>query len=342
MAFGLVVVILIFPAIVGLLLLLVLVAVIAVPVARAATWLQRLHVPRGVGAPLVLLGFLTVLGGVIALLVPSFVDEGNRLVNSLPGLVTDLRREVSNATGSTPSKVGRQIQTFINGYTHHPQRLLGPAKSVGVSAAGIITSLIVVFLTSVYAAINPDPLVEGAVRLVPPASRPGARRALARISDAYISWLKGLLVGMIILGALTYLGLRLVSLPFAVVFATITAIAMVVPYYGALASMIPPVLLALTISPPKAIAVVAIYLVAHQVEGNLIQPLVMARAVRLHPALVAVGVIAVERLFGFVGLLVAVPILVTVKIVVEETWIRRIEGGRLAEAPHRAAVRDLR
>jgi predicted PurR-regulated permease PerM len=53
----------------------------------------------------------------------------------------------------------------------------------------------------------------------------------------------------------------------------------------------------------------------------MIQPLVMARAVELHPAVVAVGVVAVERLFGFVGLVVAVPILATIRILVQELWI---------------------
>jgi predicted PurR-regulated permease PerM len=136
---------------------------------------------------------------------------------------------------------------------------------------------------------------------------------------------------MLVLFVVTYLGLMAVRLPYAIVFATLTALAMVVPYYGALVSAVPPILLALTISPGKALIVAGIYLAAHQLEGNVIEPLVMARAVELHPALVAIGVIAVERLFGFIGLMVAVPILVTVKILVEELWVRPLEaahGGR--------------
>jgi predicted PurR-regulated permease PerM len=106
-----------------------------------------------------------------------------------------------------------------------------------------------------------------------------------------------------------------------------------VPYYGALVSAVPPILLALTISPGTALLVALVYLVAHQVEGNLIEPLVMARAVELHPALVAIGVIAVERLFGFAGLLVAVPILVTVKILITEFWVRPLESRDLQGDP---------
>ena len=124
---------------------------------------------------------------------------------------------------------------------------------------------------------------------------------------------------------LTYAGLLVAGIPFAAFFAVFTAVAMIVPYFGAIVSSIPPILFALTISPGKAIIVAAIYIVAHQVEGNVIQPLVVARTVKLHPALVAVGVVAVERLFGFVGLIVAVPILATLKILIEELWVKPLE-----------------
>ena len=130
---------------------------------------------------------------------------------------------------------------------------------------------------------------------------------------------------MVVLGVIIYLGLRLIGLPFAAFFAVLTAIAMIVPYFGALASSIPPIVLALTISPGKAVLAAALYILAHQVEGNVIHPLIVARIVKLHPAAVAIGVVAVDRLFGVLGLMVSVPILVTVKILIEELWIKRME-----------------
>src|SRR5262249_30247837 len=108
---------------------------------------------------------------------------------------------------------------------------------------------------------------------------------------------------------------------------TLTALAMVVPYFGALLSAVPPILYALTISPTKAIFVALVYIVAHFAEGDLIAPLVMARAVKLPPALVAVGVLAVERLLGMAGLFVAVPVIVTVKLAIEELWVRPMEAA---------------
>ena len=321
----LLVLVLVFPKVVGVLLLVLLVVIVAVPLARAATALEWLRIPRAVGAPLTLIAALAVLGGVIALLVPSFIDEGRQLVDSLPSTVSSLERKLHHATGSRSS--GDSLKRWINSYTDHPRRLLGPATAVGTTVAGIVASVVVVLLTAVFSAITPKPLRDGAVRLVPPPRRGDVSRLLDRLADAYVGWLRGLLIGMVVLWAVTYAGLAIIGLRYAVVFATLTALAMVVPYFGALASAIPPVLYAVTISPTKALLVVGVYVIAHFVEGDLISPLVMARAVKLPPALVAVGVVAVERLFGIAGLFVAVPIIVTVKLTVEELWVRPMEAA---------------
>jgi predicted PurR-regulated permease PerM len=99
----------------------------------------------------------------------------------------------------------------------------------------------------------------------------------------------------------------------------------VIPYLGVVIGAIPPVMFALTQSPGKAALVLAIYVGVHEVEANLIIPVVMGRVTKLHPAVIAVGVVAVEQLFGLVGLIVAVPLITTVVILVEELWVKTIE-----------------
>jgi len=341
LAFGLVVAGLVFRQLVSLVLAVLIVTIIALPMSSLAAQLTRVGVPRAVGAVIALLLGLGAFGGLIAITVPVFSHEINQFANSLPTIVDDLRHRVAGLTGSSPSKVGTQIQHFVNGYTQHPSRLLGPLESVGASVAAALAAIIVVLLTALYTAIHPQPLRNGLVRMVPPMRRHDAERVLDRLRVAYLGWLRGLVIGMVVLGVITYAGLRLVGLDFAEFFAVFTAVAMIVPYFGSLISSIPPILYALTYSPGKAIIVAIIYLVAHQIEGNIIEPLVVARTVELHPAVVAVGVVAVEQLFGFVGLIVAVPIIATIKILIEELWVlpleqrheTRIRDPEAAEAP---------
>jgi hypothetical protein len=113
----------------------------------------------------------------------------------------------------------------------------------------------------------------------------------------------------------------------------------VVPYFGAIAGAIPPVLLALTHSPGKALLVLVAYILVQQVEGNVIVPLVMSQTVRIHPAMIAIGVVVVGQLFGVAGLFVAVPILSLIVISMEEFWVKPIEE---AERERRREELELR
>jgi predicted PurR-regulated permease PerM len=337
LAFGLVIAAMIFQALIGLVLGVLIVAIIAAPLSAFADVLQRWHVPRGIGATLGLLLGLGAIGGLIALVVPVFTREVNHFAASLPAIGDSLTRRLGHLTGSSPAHITAQVQHFVTNYTRDPSKLLGPAESIGASVAAAAAAIVVVLLTSLYTAIHPDPLVAGMLRVFPPHRRPHVHHILSRLRTAYLGWLRGLLAGMVVLGGLTYLGLELVGLQFAAFFAVFTAVAMIVPYFGALASSIPPIVYAVTVSTKEAVLVAIIYVVAHQVESNVIQPLVVARTVKLHPALVAIGVLAVEQLFGFIGLLVAVPILATVMILIDELWVKPLERGE-----GRAPVEQIR
>jgi predicted PurR-regulated permease PerM len=342
LAFGLVIAAMIARALATLILGVLIVVIIAVPLSAFSDQLQRVRVPRAIGAPLGLLIGLGAIAGLVALIVPVFTSEVNHFAKALPSISDSLTRRLGRLTGSSPSHITHQVRQFVNSYTHSPSKLLGPVASVGASVAAAVAAIIVVLLTALYTAIHPGPLVGGVIRLFPIPRRPHVEHILSRLRTAYLAWLRGLIVGMIVLGGLTYLGLELVGLQFAAFFAVFTAVAMIVPYFGALVSSIPPILYALTISPQKAILVGIIYIGAHQVESNLIQPLVVARTVKLHPAVVAIGVVAVEQLFGFIGLLIAVPILATTQILVDELWVKPIDrtSGHAPIEPARRSLTD--
>jgi predicted PurR-regulated permease PerM len=326
LAAGLLVLGLLFRQLVTLLVAVLITVILAIPLSAAASKLERRGIPRSIGAPLALLFGLAVLAGIVALLTPSFVSQANSLVNETPHIVAGLERKLHDLTGAKQSDVGARVQHFLRGYVDHPDRLIGPLASVGLTVASALGALIVILLAAVFIAIRPEPLVDGAIRIFPPDRRLRAAEVMYRLREAWIGWMRGLIVSMLVLGVLFYVGLRIVGLDFAVVFAVLSALAVVVPYFGALASGIPPILYGLTYSPGKALAVMAVYVVAHQIEGNVIAPLVMARAISLHPALIAIGVVVIGDLLGAVGLIVAVPILAAMVVLTDELWVKQLEG----------------
>jgi len=327
LAAGLLLIGLLFRQLVTLLLAILVTIIIAIPLAAAAKRLERYRIPRPAGALIALLGGVGVLALVIYLLIPPFVDQTNEFVDDVPAIVKDLERVYADVTGQSAGEVGDKVQNFVERYTEQPDRLIGPLTSIGLNVAGIIGALVLILITSYYMAIRPEPLVNGLVRLVPPPRREHLRLVLGRIRQSWIGWMEGVVIDMLVTFVMLYVALTIVGLDFAIFFAVLSALLVVVPYFGAIAGAIPPVLFALTDSPGKAILVLVAYLLVQQLESNVTIPIIMAQRVRLHPAVIAIGVVVVGQLFGFIGLFVAVPILSLIIIAVEEFWVKPIEEG---------------
>jgi predicted PurR-regulated permease PerM len=316
---------LLFRQLVTLLLAILITIVFAIPLAAAATRFERRGLPRPVGALLALLGGVAVVALLITLLIPPFVDQTNEFVDAVPGIVDDLEGTYADVTGEDASEVGDRVEEFVEKWTDDPERLIGPITSIGLNVAGILGALVLILITAYYMAIRPEPLVDGMVSLFPPHRRDHVRHVLDRVRRSWIGWMEGVIVDMLATFALTFIGLTLIGLDFAIFFAVLSALLVVVPYFGAIAGAIPPVLFALTDSPGKALLALTVYVIVQQIESNITIPIVMSQRTRLHPAMIAIGVVVVGQLFGFVGLFVAVPILSLIVIATEEFWVREIE-----------------
>ena len=327
LAAGLLLIGLLFRQLVTLLLAMLMTVVVAIPLAESARRLERYRIPRPVGALLTLIGGVGAVVLVIYLLITPFVDQTNQFVDDVPAIVDDLEKVYADVTNQNAGEVGDKVQNFVERYTDDPDRLIGPLTSIGLNVAGILGAFVLILITAYYMAIRPEPLVNGLVRLAPPPRREHVRYVLGRIRGSWIGWLQGVVIDMFVTFVMLYIALTIVGLDFAIFFAVLSALLVVVPYFGAIAGAIPPVLLALTDSPGKAILVLGAYILVQQLESNVTIPIIMANRVRRHPAVIAIGVVVVGQLFGFIGLFVAVPILSLIIITVEEFWVKPIEEG---------------
>jgi predicted PurR-regulated permease PerM len=316
---------LLFRQLVTLLLAILITIIVAIPLAAAATRLQRRGLPRALGALAALLGGVLGLSLLIYLLIPPFIDQSDEFVADVPRIVDDLEGVYGDITGQDPGQVGDRIQEFVEKWTEDPERLIGPITSIGLNVAGVVAALVLILITAYYMAVRPEPLVDGLVRLFPPRRRDHVRRVLGRLRRSWIGWMEGVAIDMLVTFVLLYIGLTAIGLDLAIFFAVLSALLVVVPYFGSIAGAIPPVLFALTDSPGKAVLALVVYVLVQQLESNVTIPIIMSQRTRMHPALIAIGVVVVGQLFGFVGLFVAVPILSLIVIVVEEFWVKPVE-----------------
>ena len=140
---------------------------------------------------------------------------------------------------------------------------------------------------------------------------------------------------MSFLGAITALGLYVLDVPFWLPFGIFTGLVAIIPFFGSLLSTTLPALFVLTgqgyygFSPfGHALLVVGLGVVVHLIEGNVVSPLVMSKKVDLPPVLTIMSVLVIGQLLGGIGLLVALPTLVTVMVIVRRILISRIYEGQ--------------
>jgi predicted PurR-regulated permease PerM len=315
-------------AVAAMVLLLALGLLLAVALSAPVEALHRRKVPRPVGVLLIVAIFFALLGFGGYLFLPVLAEQASQLASSLPdalGRLVERARELAHRFGIKVSGGGDGISPST--LARAVRRVLGGALGLFSGLAAFVTGLIVVLFVPIYLAALPGPVVEWIVRLFAPSKRDKTRRILSEVRSSLLGWLGGRLISMAIVGVLSAVALYIIGIPGALFLGIFSGLVAFVPLLGSIAGAIPPLLLAFAGNPLDALWVVVAYVLIQQVESNLLTPLVMEKAVSLHPVVVIASVTVAGAAFGVLGALLAVPASVVAGILVEELWFRRLEGG---------------
>jgi predicted PurR-regulated permease PerM len=272
------------------------------------TVLQQLH--RIVGfrslAVVLLIGAFISFGFVFALvIVPNLLEEARVLSSALPKYLNSaisISQRLHQSTGVIPdlSQGLAQIKAVVEQVVSVIPQFL--TRTLDLSVQAIATLIL-----AIYMATDPNSLVTGSLRLVPCKHRNRALKLLKAIKDRLQGWIFGTGLAISIIGVGATVGLWILGVPLAISFGFLAGILEVIPYIGSIVGALLPALVALTLSPLKALLVLVLFLVLNQADAHLVQPLVMAQRVHLHPAMVILAFLVLGHLLGLVGVLLAVP-----------------------------------
>lgn len=198
---------------------------------------------------------------------------------------------------------------------------LGKIFSTGF---GMLTSMAVVFFVGLFLAVNPQLYFHGVVQLFPYAARPKAEDVMQKMGARLFSWLGGRLLTMLITGAGTGIGLWLLGVPMAGTVGVVTALLTFVPNIGAVLALLLAMMLALSQGPATLVWVVALYCVLQLVESNILTPLIQQQKTSIPPALLISFQLLVGVLTGFLGLMVATPLLAASMVLIQEVWVKQV------------------
>lgn len=254
---------------------------------------------------------------------PQFLSELDQSINRLFRSIPVLRRGVTE--GGAPGVLATSVNELF-GF------LRGAAVPYLKGGLELIIVMVSVLVMALYLSRSPSTYVEGVVALVPPTRRPLARVILYDLKLTLHSWVVGQIIAMVVLGALTTLGLWILGVPYFLAFGVFAGVAAIVPFFGTLFSTLIPALFALGVAGlPKAVAVAALGVGVHLIEANFVAPIVMERKVNLPPVITIAGVLLIGKLFGLGGLIVAVPILAFVMVLIRHILLGEVYGDPISE-----------
>ncbi len=296
---------------------------------------RRLQLQRRYGIMLALLVTLVAASGIGYLIVPPVLAQTQELFAALPALIAQGQAGLLNLLGRYP--VLAEILPSPDAVAEPAAG--SPLSRIGEYFAGVfpylfhlgefLIHLFSVLVMGVYMTLSPGQYRDGFVALFPPVHRDLTRDILDHLSRTLRSWIVGQILAMFFLAVFTWIGLMLLSVPYALAFGVFTGVVAIVPFFGTLVSTILPALFVLGAGGfTTALFVILLGVLIHLIEANFIHPIIMQRQVHLPPVLSILSVLIMAELLGIVGLLVAVPVLATTMVVVQRIYVERILEGR--------------
>jgi len=338
--------------------------------------LQRLRIPRGLGAVLLVLTFLGALTGLGLLAAPQVSRQAGELRQQVPraidrleqwmqqrgGGVAQMVTAVSDTTARQPkgdsAAAGRQSGGKAGaqegggaqaggGQTGGGQAGGGQVdlrKSLTQQLAGagnhffaffsstlsVLGALVILMFVAIFVAADPGLYHAGLMHLFPHRSRSRAGEVLSATATTLRRWLLMQMISMLAIGTVTTVVLLLLGVKGAIALGIIAGILEFFPYVGPILSAVPAVAMAMVDGPNKVIYVVIAYIAIQQLEGVVLQPLLMKEGLELPPVMTILGQALFSLVFGFLGLLLAVPLMATVMVPVKLLYVRDVVGDEVS------------
>lgn len=284
-------------------------------------WMQEKRVPRSIGIILIYLLSFVVIGSIIYLIIPPISMQVRELSNDFPRYLDKLTYGVEALKNLTVEYgVLDNIKNGLGGLSDALQNAAGGVFSTVTGIFGGIFSFFLVLIITFYMTVEESAVKKLVWSIAPADHQTYIIQLVNRIQTKIGLWLRGQLVLSLIVAVLTYVGLTILGVKYALVLALIAGVAELVPYLGPILGAIPGVFLAFTQSPMLALFTGALYYVVQLVENNILVPKIMQKAVGLNPIISIAALMIGLQIGGIVGAILSIPVATAVSVIVKDLF----------------------
>lgn len=295
--------------------------------------LERQGFSRIWAVVLLTVGAVFLFVAVMVLLLPELMRQTGQLINAAPQMITQLHQFVTThypnllPEGST---IGQSLSEMASKLSESSGKLLTTVLGSVLGVFGTIALLVIVPVVAFYLLLDWDHMVERIDEMLPRQHADTIRRLAREIDQALAGFVRGQIVVILILGTFYSISLGLIGLPFGFAIGALAASLSFIPYVGVLvggATAIGVALFSFWGQPVWIGAVIAVFAIGQAVEGNYLQPKIVGGHVGLHPVWLMLALSVFGTLFGFPGLLIAVPLAAALGVLVRFAAARYKESA---------------
>lgn len=306
------------------LLLLFAAVVLATALNRLARYLQKFRLKRSIAVLLSISFLVLIFVGLFLIIVPPFTQQFQQLTQRVPQGIAKLNEWIDQIETRFSGQFGQRLPNLdVNDIMQQLQplfkQLVGGAGAFVGNTLGVILSFLLVLVLTLMTLAEPQSYRQAFIQLFPSFYRRRVDGILDECEIALGRWAIGALISMSVITLLSLIGLSVLQVPLALAHAVVAGLLNLIPNIGPGLSVIPPMTIALLDSPLKSGLVLLLYFLIQQFESNLLTPYVMAQQVSLLPAVTLIAQVFFATFFGFLGLLLALPLTV-----VAQVWIREV------------------
>lgn len=262
-------------------------------------------------------------GAVLA--APTIAEQLHDLASNLRDSVLSLERRLRD------SEAGPALLDWIGdlGAGEGLPEMWEGVAGVFTTTFGAVAAFFLTLIVGVFLAYSPTLYVRGFLRLIPIAKRPRASEMIDEVANTLRWWMVGQLISMVFLAVSTWLMLWILGVPLAPILGLLTGAFTFIPYLGPVIALIPILLVAFAESPTLMFTVLVLYLVIQNVESNVLMPIVFQKTVHLPPVLTIIAQVLLGTIFGFVGIILATPLMAAGITLVKMIYVEDVLGDSL-------------
>lgn len=286
-----------------------------------ANRLRKMGISKGIAATISLVIIFAIIILALAYIIPVMVTELTQFIKEVPNLYSSIVTKINlfiHDKFSLDYTISTNIGdlTFLTNITGD---ILNYSIDTAQKAGGVLVSIITAIVISFFMVKDMDRTKNSFIVLVSKNGKNSNRyRMLVEMDDVLNSYIRGLLLDSIIVGIMTTILCLVLKLKYAVIFGIIITFLNLIPYIGAIISYCITSLYALTVGGPVLAIITFVSSVVIQIiDANILQPNIIAKSVKLHPVVVICGMLVFEKLFGIMGMIIAMPVLAIVKVYIK-------------------------